>query len=52
VDPGPEGHKAAFLSLEQVEKGQAKASVMEVFKKVPWIHLLRGMRLVLRGSDE
>ncbi|XP_056298195.1 equilibrative nucleoside transporter 2 [Pseudoliparis swirei] len=34
VDPGPEGHKAAFLSLEQVEKGQAKASVMEVYKKI------------------
>ncbi|TNN40805.1 Equilibrative nucleoside transporter 1 [Liparis tanakae] len=35
VDPGPEEPKAAFLSLEQVEKGQAKASVMEVFKKPP-----------------
>lgn len=39
VDPGPEGPKRAFLSLEQVEKGQAKASVLEVFKKV-WDWLL------------
>nr|XP_040035683.1 equilibrative nucleoside transporter 2 isoform X1 [Gasterosteus aculeatus aculeatus]XP_040035684.1 equilibrative nucleoside transporter 2 isoform X1 [Gasterosteus aculeatus aculeatus]XP_040035686.1 equilibrative nucleoside transporter 2 isoform X1 [Gasterosteus aculeatus aculeatus] len=36
VDPGPEGPKRAFLSLEQVEKGQAKASVLEVFKKI-WV---------------
>ena len=34
ADPGSEGPKRAFLSLEQVEKGQAKASVIEVFKKV------------------
>ncbi|KAK9524491.1 hypothetical protein VZT92_016882 [Zoarces viviparus] len=39
VDPGPdgpEGPQGAFLSLEQVEKGQAKASVIEVFKKI-WV---------------
>ncbi|XP_031707151.1 equilibrative nucleoside transporter 2-like [Anarrhichthys ocellatus] len=36
VDPGPEGPPGAFLSLEQVEKGQAKASVIEVFKKI-WV---------------
>ncbi|KAL6118834.1 slc29a2 [Pungitius sinensis] len=36
VDPGPQGPKKAFLSLEQVEKGQAKASVLEVFKKI-WV---------------
>ncbi|XP_068569730.1 equilibrative nucleoside transporter 2-like [Cebidichthys violaceus] len=36
ADPGPEGPKGAFLSLEQVEKGQAKASVIEVFKKI-WV---------------
>lgn len=33
-DPGTERPKPAFLSLEQEEKGQAKASVVEVFKKV------------------
>lgn len=34
VDPNADGAKRAFLSLEQDEKGQAKASVLEVFKKV------------------
>lgn len=34
VDPSSDGTKHAFLSLEQEEKGQAKASVIEVFKKV------------------
>lgn len=34
VDPSSDGTKHAFLSLEQDEKGQAKASVIEVFKKV------------------
>ncbi len=33
-DPSSAETKHAFLSLEQEEKGQAKASVMEVFKKV------------------
>ncbi|XP_067435141.1 equilibrative nucleoside transporter 2 [Thunnus thynnus] len=32
----PDGTKQAFLSLEQVERGQAKASVIEVFKKI-WV---------------
>ncbi|XP_049423788.1 equilibrative nucleoside transporter 2 [Epinephelus fuscoguttatus] len=36
VDPCPDGHKQAFLSAEQVEKGEAKASVIEVFKKI-WV---------------
>ncbi|XP_054457677.1 equilibrative nucleoside transporter 2 isoform X2 [Anoplopoma fimbria] len=36
VDPSPDGTKGAFLSLEQVEKEQAKASVIEVFKKI-WV---------------
>uniref|UniRef100_A0A8C2WIZ5 Solute carrier family 29 member 2 n=1 Tax=Cyclopterus lumpus TaxID=8103 RepID=A0A8C2WIZ5_CYCLU len=36
VDPSPEGPKGAFLPMEQVEKGQAKASVKEVFKKI-WV---------------
>ncbi|KAM6894934.1 equilibrative nucleoside transporter 2-like [Lycodopsis pacificus] len=36
VDPGPEGPRGAFLSLQQFEKGQAKASVKEVFKKI-WV---------------
>ncbi|KAL3046660.1 hypothetical protein OYC64_004614 [Pagothenia borchgrevinki] len=35
-DPGTERPKPAFLSLEQEEKGQAKASVVEVFKKI-WV---------------
>ncbi|XP_070785835.1 equilibrative nucleoside transporter 2-like [Enoplosus armatus] len=35
-DPSPGGTKRAFLSLEQDEKGQAKASVIEVFKKI-WV---------------
>nr|XP_020471965.1 equilibrative nucleoside transporter 2-like [Monopterus albus] len=35
-DAGSEGTKQAFLSLEQVEQAQAKASVMEVFKKI-WV---------------
>lgn len=34
VDPDADGTKRAFLSLEQGEKRQAKASVQEVFKKV------------------
>uniref|UniRef100_A0A8D3C687 Equilibrative nucleoside transporter 2-like n=1 Tax=Scophthalmus maximus TaxID=52904 RepID=A0A8D3C687_SCOMX len=34
--PGPDGNKQAFLSLEQVEKTQAKASVIEVFRKI-WV---------------
>lgn len=33
-ESSPAGTKQAFLSLEQVEKAQAKASVIEVFKKV------------------
>ncbi|XP_044040540.1 equilibrative nucleoside transporter 2 isoform X2 [Siniperca chuatsi] len=36
VDPSLDGIKHAFLSLEQDEKGQAKASVVEVFKKI-WV---------------
>lgn len=36
VDPSPDGTKQAFLSLEQVERGHAKSSVMEVFKKI-WV---------------
>ncbi|XP_074480926.1 equilibrative nucleoside transporter 2-like [Sebastes fasciatus] len=36
ADPSPDGPKQAFLSLEQVEKGQAKLSVIEVFKKI-WV---------------
>ncbi|XP_034712688.1 equilibrative nucleoside transporter 2 [Etheostoma cragini] len=36
VEPSPDGPKQAFLSMEQVEKGQAKASVLEVFKKI-WV---------------
>ncbi|XP_071334171.1 equilibrative nucleoside transporter 2-like isoform X2 [Trachinotus anak] len=36
VDPRPDGTSQAFLSLEQVDKGQAKASVKEVFKKI-WV---------------
>ncbi|XP_029311096.1 equilibrative nucleoside transporter 2-like [Cottoperca gobio] len=35
-DPGTDGPKHAFLSLEQVQKVQAKASVIEVFKKI-WV---------------
>lgn len=34
VDPGTDATKHTFLSAEQGEKGQAKASVIEVFKKV------------------
>lgn len=34
ADPSPDATKQAFLPLEQVEKEQAKASVIEVFKKV------------------
>lgn len=34
VESSSDGTKKAFLTLEQVEKGQAKASVFEVFKKV------------------
>ncbi|CAN9509701.1 unnamed protein product [Ophioblennius macclurei] len=33
---GSDGTKQAFLSLEQAEQAQAKASVMEVFKKI-WV---------------
>lgn len=33
-DPDTDGTKQAFLPLEQEEQGQAKASVLEVFKKV------------------
>ncbi|XP_034424613.1 equilibrative nucleoside transporter 2 isoform X1 [Hippoglossus hippoglossus] len=36
VDPSLEDNKQAFLSLELVEKTQAKASVIEVFKKI-WV---------------
>ncbi|XP_069015228.1 equilibrative nucleoside transporter 2-like [Embiotoca jacksoni] len=36
AEPDPNGTKQAFLSLEQVEQGQAKASVIEVFKKT-WV---------------
>lgn len=34
VEASADGTKRAFLSLEQDESGQAKASVVEVFKKV------------------
>ncbi|CAK6965286.1 equilibrative nucleoside transporter 2 [Scomber scombrus] len=34
--PSPDGTKQSFLPLEQAEKGQAKASVIEVFKKI-WV---------------
>lgn len=34
VEPSSDETKRAFLSLEPDEKGQAKASVTEVFKKV------------------
>ena len=34
LHPSPDGTKQSFLPLEQAEKGQAKASVVEVFKKV------------------
>lgn len=33
-DPDADGTKQAFLPLEQEEQGQAKASILEVFKKV------------------
>ncbi|XP_041821260.1 equilibrative nucleoside transporter 2 [Chelmon rostratus] len=36
VDPGTDATKHTFLSAEQGEKGQAKASVIEVFKKI-WV---------------
>ncbi|XP_022607924.1 equilibrative nucleoside transporter 2 [Seriola dumerili] len=36
VDPRPDGTAQAFLSLEQVDREQAKASVIEVFKKI-WV---------------
>uniref|UniRef100_A0A669DFJ9 Equilibrative nucleoside transporter 2 n=1 Tax=Oreochromis niloticus TaxID=8128 RepID=A0A669DFJ9_ORENI len=36
AEPRSDGTKQAFLSLEQVERGQAKASVIEVFKKI-WV---------------
>ncbi|XP_070710693.1 equilibrative nucleoside transporter 2-like [Pempheris klunzingeri] len=36
ADPSSDGTKRAFLVLEQDEKGQAKASVIEVFKKI-WV---------------
>lgn len=36
ADPGPDGTKGAFVSLEQDEKGPTKASVIEVFKKI-WV---------------
>lgn len=35
AEPRSDGTKQAFLPLEQVERGKAKASVIEVFKKVP-----------------
>ncbi|GAA6221711.1 equilibrative nucleoside transporter 2-like isoform X2 [Lates japonicus] len=34
VEPSPDETKQAFLSLEQVERRQAKASVIEVLKKI------------------
>ena len=34
MEPDPDGTQQAFLSLETIEKGQAKASVIQVFKKV------------------
>lgn len=34
VEPDLDGTKQAFLSLEEVEEGRAKASVMQVFRKV------------------
>lgn len=34
VEASADGTKRAFMSLEQDESGQAKASVVEVFKKV------------------
>ncbi|XP_023282942.1 equilibrative nucleoside transporter 2 [Seriola lalandi dorsalis] len=36
VDPRPDGTTQAFLPLEQVDREQAKASVIEVFKKI-WV---------------
>lgn len=39
VDSSPDGTKQAFLPLEQVERGHAKSSVMEVFKKVNPLHV-------------
>ncbi|XP_075890062.1 equilibrative nucleoside transporter 2-like [Nelusetta ayraudi] len=36
VESDAEGTKQAFLPLEQEEKGRAKASVLEVFKKI-WV---------------
>ncbi|XP_004567133.2 equilibrative nucleoside transporter 2 [Maylandia zebra] len=36
AEPRSDGTKQAFLPLEQVERGQAKASVIEVFKKI-WV---------------
>lgn len=36
LESSSDGTKQAFLSLEQGETGQAKASVMEVFKKI-WV---------------
>lgn len=33
-DTEADGTKVAFLSMEQEERGQSKASVIEVFKKV------------------
>ncbi|XP_061566551.1 equilibrative nucleoside transporter 2 [Cololabis saira] len=36
VEPSPGGTRQAFLSLEQVQKEQAKSSVIQVFKKI-WV---------------
>ncbi|KAM6909499.1 equilibrative nucleoside transporter 2-like [Xenentodon cancila] len=36
VEPGPDRTRQAFLSLEQIEKEQAKSSVIQVFKKI-WV---------------
>ncbi|XP_029381686.1 equilibrative nucleoside transporter 2-like [Echeneis naucrates] len=36
VDCSPDGTKQAFLTLEQADRGQPKASVIEVFKKI-WV---------------
>lgn len=36
AEPRSDGTKQAFLPLEQVERGKAKASVIEVFKKI-WV---------------
>ena len=52
VDPGPDGTRQAFLSLEQVETRQAKASVLEVFKKVNTQHWASKHWLMLHSHSD